>query len=461
MALVALGAGGALLCLVLGGDLSRTGPTVVLVVGLLLVSGLATLLVGRGRLHGRGTVAVILVAAAAMRLALAVHAPVLSTDVYRYVWDGRVQAHHVNPYRYPPAASALAPLRDLRIYPHISRRDVPTIYPPVAEASYRAVYAVHHSSVIWTKFAFSALDLGSIGLLLLLLPRFSLPRGRAVLYAWHPIAIVEIAGSGHVDAVAVPIVLVALLAFVSERRAAVGVAIAAAALVKPYALLLLPALLRREGRARTLAPLGATIVLAYLPFAGAGTKVLGYLPGYAGEEGIASGARYYLLGRADALVGVSLPVAGYDAVVLVVLGLLALRVARGDLGDVPSSMLLLFVVALVLVSPAYPWYALIALGLLPLARGIVLLPAVALLSIVELLYGNLKLAEHPAWPLHVVWGGSAAALAVSAGWALATRRRQIRARPDRTARLRESQAPTRLAPWLRRRGERLPAETHR
>ncbi len=459
--LPALGAVGVALCVVLGGELARTVPTVGLIVGLLLVSGSAALLVARGRALGRGTVVVILVAAAAMRLALAVHAPVLSSDVYRYVWDGRVQAHDVNPYRYAPDAVALAPLRDPAVYDHISRRGVPTIYPPVAEASYRVVYAVHNDSVVWTKLAFSGLDLGSIGLLLLLLPRLGLRPERAVLYAWHPLAIVEIAGSGHVDAVAIPLVLLALLAFLSARRAAVGVAIAAAALVKPYALVVLPALLRRPGRLRVLVPLAATVVLAYLPFASAGTKVLGYLPGYAGEEGIASGSRYYLLGRVDALVGGSLPVAAYDAFVLAVLGVLALRIARGEAGDLPSRMLLLFVTALVLLSPAYPWYALIGLALLPLARGIVLVPALAVLSTVELLYGNLKLEPHPAWPLHVVWGGGALALALSGAWALAAARRRTRASPRRTARPLESQAPNRRVAWPRRRVARLPAGTRR
>ncbi|HKI54947.1 MAG TPA: hypothetical protein VJ987_12545 [Anaerolineales bacterium] len=30
--------------------------------------------------------------------------PTLSDDMYRYVWDGRVQAQGISPYRYPPNA---------------------------------------------------------------------------------------------------------------------------------------------------------------------------------------------------------------------------------------------------------------------------------------------------------------------------------------------------------------------
>jgi alpha-1,6-mannosyltransferase len=50
--------------------------------------------------------------ALATRLLLVGEEPFLSTDLYRYIWDGRVQAAGINPYRYVPADPALAALRD-------------------------------------------------------------------------------------------------------------------------------------------------------------------------------------------------------------------------------------------------------------------------------------------------------------------------------------------------------------
>ncbi len=55
--------------------------------------------------------------------AMILFAPPNSTDVYRYVWDGRVQAHGISPYRYVPADPALAQLRDPDIYPEINRKE--------------------------------------------------------------------------------------------------------------------------------------------------------------------------------------------------------------------------------------------------------------------------------------------------------------------------------------------------
>ncbi|MGL3108822.1 hypothetical protein [Bradyrhizobium sp. BR 1432] len=72
--------------------------------------------------------------------------PLLSNDIYRYVWDGRVQAAGINPYRYFPAHEALASLRDGAILPHINRADsAVTIYPPVAQFFFLVVTRIGES----------------------------------------------------------------------------------------------------------------------------------------------------------------------------------------------------------------------------------------------------------------------------------------------------------------------------
>lgn len=79
----------------------------------------------------RCTIWIVLGAAIALRALLLTAPPILSTDIYRYVWDGRVQAAGINPYRYIPADPALASLRDSVVYPQINRADYArTIYPP-------------------------------------------------------------------------------------------------------------------------------------------------------------------------------------------------------------------------------------------------------------------------------------------------------------------------------------------
>src|SRR5258708_16237973 len=85
----------------------------------------------------RSTLIIVLVLAGIFRLSIVFAPPYLSDDIYRYVWDGRVQAAGINPYRYIPADEHLQSLRDEKIYLKINQRDYAhTMYPPAAESMY-------------------------------------------------------------------------------------------------------------------------------------------------------------------------------------------------------------------------------------------------------------------------------------------------------------------------------------
>ncbi len=91
----------------------------------------------------------ILILTAVMQGILVCTRPTLSDDIYRYVWDGKVQAHGISPYRYPPDAPELTQLRDSNIYPHINRKNVVTVYPPAAEAAYFLLWRILPDNVHW------------------------------------------------------------------------------------------------------------------------------------------------------------------------------------------------------------------------------------------------------------------------------------------------------------------------
>src|ERR1044071_7680861 len=109
--------------------------------------------------------------AALFRLSIIFYSPYLSDDIYRYVWDGRIQSAGINPYRYIPADESLANLRDDKIYPNMNRRDsAQTIYPPVAEAAFLLITRFSQS-VTWMKaamVAFEAITIWSLVQLLIL-----------------------------------------------------------------------------------------------------------------------------------------------------------------------------------------------------------------------------------------------------------------------------------------------------
>jgi len=326
---------------------------------LALVQGafyLAAVALTWGSRLSRRALTAVLVVAAVMRLVVLLAPPYLSDDLNRYVWDGRVEAAGVNPYRYVPADPHLAALRDETIFPSINRSDyAPTIYPPVAEYIFFLGTRLRASSTAM-KATLLVFELAGVLLLLRLLDELSLPRARILIYVWHPLPLWEFAGSGHVDAAVVTFVVLALWARRRQAAWLTGSALAAAALVKFFPAVLFPALYRRWDWKMPVAA-AATVLLAYLPFIGAGSAVLGFLPGYLQEEGLQSGAGFFLWNILRSVaplehLGPGLYL-GLAAAVLVSLAVHSLFTAEDRY---LASSMTLAVAAMVLVSPHYPWY---------------------------------------------------------------------------------------------------------
>ncbi len=342
---------------------SRGATDIVWFIKLALVqSGLyltAALLIFRAR-NRRSTLLLVLIFAGAFRLATVFASPYLSDDIYRYVWDGRVQAAGINPYRYIPADDHLKSLRDEEIYPKINRRDYAhTMYPPAAEAMFLLTTRISES-VTWMKLTMVGFELITVWILMELLASFGLPRQRILIYAWHPLAVWEFAGSGHVDPLAFTFIALALLARKRNWETATGVALGFATLAKLFPIVLFPALYKRWGWKMPVA-LAVTIIAGYLPYLGVGPLgVLGFLPGYAQERGLVSGEHFFILGLANRLLGgVKLPnIIFISFACLVLLGLSLWIIFTRELDDHSylKRSLVLGTAFMVLFAPDFPWY---------------------------------------------------------------------------------------------------------
>ena len=419
----------------------------------LALYGLAAAWVWWRRVPTRAALAIIVLVAVAARLAFATQPPTVSDDIYRYVWDGRVQAAGINPYRYSPDDPALVPYRDGAIYPQINRRAVPTIYPPVVQGVFRLVYALHPDSVPWTRIAFAGFDLVTILALSGLLLRLGLRPERVLLYAWHPLLILELGHSGHVDVVAICFLVLALRARIGARPWQAGFLLACAMLTKFYALIALPALLDPQRRRDPRLPLACavTVALAYLPFLGVGGKVFGYLGGYVQEEGIASGDRYYLLGLARRLWA-GLPDAAqlYSGLLVVTMGALALWCWTRPLPSaraVPARALLLFSVFIAFTTPTYPWYALLLLPFIPFVGPRLLVPALGIVSAAGFLYLQWWWPGAGGWSRALAYGVGPLLLALAALVGL-WRGRHPRPAPDAGRREPEPASLFDRFPWI-------------
>jgi energy-converting hydrogenase Eha subunit A len=174
------------------------------------------------------------------------------------------------------------------------------------------------------------------------------------------------AGNGHVDAIAIGLLGLALLLRATRRDTWTGAVVGAAILVKFLPAAVAPAFWRREAAWRTpLIALGVIVAL-YVCYASVGWHVLGFLPGYFGDEDLTQGTGIWLLAGIGYLIAPTPMMAkAYTIVVVLLLGGLAAWAAfrpdprdggAADIRRLCGDTALLAAAVTVAISPHYPWY---------------------------------------------------------------------------------------------------------
>jgi hypothetical protein len=248
--------------------------------------------------HSKSMLFVILILAMIFRACLLPANPsVLSKDMYRYIWDGRVQQNGINPYRHPPDADELKQLRDNIVYPEINRKTYPTLYPAGAQLFFRLFHMIVGDSVSGYKGLMTLFDVLTLFVLLALLRVYGFDDTRLIIYAWSPLVIFEIAYSGHLEGITVFWMVLALYLNATHKPILAIASLAISSAIKLYPALLLPALLNPGERIKGILTFVVSIFLLYLPFFVAGRKVLGFLPIYLQDpyESFNLGLKYLMM----------------------------------------------------------------------------------------------------------------------------------------------------------------------
>jgi alpha-1,6-mannosyltransferase len=301
-----------------------------------------------------------LAAALALRLWFLFEPPLLSGDIYRYIWDGRVINAGFNPYLHIPADPLLTRLRDPSQYGLIDKRDYAvTIYPPVAEGIF-AFVTWFSTSVTGMKLVMLAFEGVAVAAVLRMMSALGRPPGWIALYVLNPAGIWEVANNGHAEAAMMALVFGAFAWGMTARgRFLAAGLISLGALVKPTGALALPAIWRPMDL-RMPALCAAIVVACYAPFLSAGAKVIGFLPNYVHEQGLDDGKGFFLLAAASWIGAYQSWMLGAYVVAafLIMIGM-ALKV--GFSGDVSlkgalGGTAILMIAFLMLLSPTLPWY---------------------------------------------------------------------------------------------------------
>src|SRR5262245_38637588 len=368
-------------------------PRIVETIGLLLASGLFYLVSAYLVLRSRSLIrpAWIVGGAVLFRLTLWPLYPALSDDVFRYRWEGKLQASGGNPYEVRPNDAGWQFLRD-ESFPSTPGRDFRAVYGPLVELMERITYhavtrfeARPYAQAFWFKVPAALFDLGVLAALGRLLKAKKLPAERILIYAWSPLPLMEFWGTGHNDSIAIFFVVLALIAAAGDRWTWAFAALALATASKIWPIFLFPAFMGAAGRRRwrewlVAAPVVAVLSLPYL------TEWRGIEENFRFLSGFLGGWR-----NNDSLFGALLWIAGKDfymakklafgIVCLVVAAVTALRwpVERASLTIVTALLMvsanchawyLTWMLPLLALSPAPP--LLLWVGLAPLAHAAVI-----------------------------------------------------------------------------------------
>jgi len=345
-------------------------------------------LVGRWRWVELG---IILLGAFLLRVMLLPLPPDLSHDSWRYLWDARVTLHGFSPYVFAPGDKTLAALQNSFLYTNSRFRNVPTIYPPGAQAIYLLSYLLAADNLYFLKGLFVIFDMITCIALIVLLGRKGFDQRRVILYAWCPLPIIEFALEGHVDVITLTFTILAILSASNHRlrgRMLTGFLIGLATLTKFYPILLLVVILPGGDEKDTpvmrriqyhyvplLASCFVTIIAGYLPYLILGHgQAFGFFATYASEQGQNAGVTQQIVHWLGDQLRLPLTKTimlehSVDVFLIGATALIVFVLRWRNRISVEVGTLLLFGVFLSISSHVFPWYTTILLLWVPVLAG--------------------------------------------------------------------------------------------
>ena len=337
-------------------------------------------------------------------------------DVYRYLWDGKVFAHGINPFKFAPEEinqyqsikvqnpayfrshygkndqNELAVLNGLkwesavalRYMERINHPDVPTIYPPLAQYVFRFSQQINPDSLFTLRIMFLAFDLMGMVFIILALKALNLNQNFSLVYFWSPLMIKETYNSTHLDIIGISCLCASVYFLIRKRMVGSIFFLALSVLGKFYSAVLLPFYLQRswflaqENRQRGAATLTLHLILFctvitvfYLPFIDIGGSVFEGLKTYSthwqSNDSLFAILLYVLKNILKLGMATEIPIFGSSMIfaksimALVILGTVAYLIAkqRPDANSPEMWIRNIFIVIVLvfLVSPVQnPWY---------------------------------------------------------------------------------------------------------
>lgn len=157
------------------------------------------------------------------RLVFFLALPILSDDVYRFIWDGILLKHEIHPFAELPSHYLTKPVDGLSpaLYQKLNSPNYFTIYPPLNQALFWLSVQLGNDWLLNAnilRVVFLSADVGSLLLLKGLLNLYNKDQNLAFWYFLNPLVILETTGNLHFEGLVVFFLLLGMYAYKRNKN---------------------------------------------------------------------------------------------------------------------------------------------------------------------------------------------------------------------------------------------------
>lgn len=304
--------------------------------------------------------------------------PALSDDVYRFLWDGRLQQLGINPFDFTPRqAIAQNPDTFLNLlFPYLNSPDYYSVYPQLLQYIFRVATEIGGTNllagVIVLKSFIFLIECGNIYLLNKLLALNKLNPRLISIYLFNPLVIIELTGNIHFEAIMIFFVLLTAWLLQKKQLPQAALALTLAIQAKLLPLIGIPLLVNKLGFSKTILFGIGCILLFWIssPFLWGGTErylhFFSSLQLYYGKFEF-NGSIYTLFrGAGIWLLGYN-PIEWVSKIMMVLTIMLFLIIYKSRSGFL-QGFFWLMVIYLGFSAVVHPWYLAVLVAIYPFTK---------------------------------------------------------------------------------------------
>lgn len=304
--------------------------------------------------------------------------PLLSDDIYRFIWDGNLIAHGVNPFLYTPKVLISQHLDwlDPILFQKMNSPNYYSVYPPINQLAFLLSALPGKGNLLASTFILKTIillfDLGNIYFIKKLLHHYKKDQNLVFFYALNPLVILEFTGNLHFEAVMIFFTLLSIWFLVKDKWILSAISLAFAISAKLLPIIFIPLLIHQIGWKKTfyasliIASISITLFIPFVYDINLATHFFSSIQLYYGKFEF-NGSIYQIL------KAIGWEILGYNPIVytskiLLALSLMGFSMVYFKSKNIFEGIFWIIVIYLLFSAIVHPWYMLILIALTPFLK---------------------------------------------------------------------------------------------